>query len=66
MWVGNARCEFREVSEQGNRLIATEGRVAVLAFCRALLACPRLRDCPAGDCCTIFAASLLADADRDG
>jgi len=66
MSIGSKVCAFHEVSDQGNRLIATGDNTAVLSFSRALLSCPRLRDCPAGDFCTIFAASLLADADRAG
>lgn len=57
-------CTFRLVSDTGQRLIDAEDSQALIKFTRAVLSCPRLKDCEFGDYCTILSASLLAEHDR--
>lgn len=57
-------CNFRLVSETGQRLMEADDAQELLAFTRATLSCPRLRICPYGDYCTIFSASLLSEAGK--
>jgi len=57
-------CNFRLVSKSGQSLIIGDDAKALLSFTRAILACPRLRGCSDGDCCTIFSASLLCECAR--
>ncbi|RAU21994.1 hypothetical protein CU669_09855 [Paramagnetospirillum kuznetsovii] len=49
------------MSDTGRQLIEADDEQALIAFTRKTLACPRLRECPYGDYCTIFAASLLSE-----
>lgn len=54
-------CNFRLVSDMGQKLIDADDSAALIAFTRDILACPRLRACAFGDYCTILSASLLAE-----
>lgn len=57
-------CNFRKVSEDGQRLIDAGEPAPLIDFTRRLLACPSLRNCEFGDYCTILAASLLSEHER--
>ncbi len=61
MTLRTEQCDFRLVSEAGRALAQGDDSAVLLRFTRQTLACPRLRLCPYGDYCTIFAASLLAE-----
>ena len=66
MKIGGPECDYRQVSETGRGLLVAADQSDLVAFSRLLLACPRQRACPNGDCCTILSAALLSDAERDG
>ncbi|MBI3446396.1 MAG: hypothetical protein HY055_13830 [Magnetospirillum sp.] len=57
-------CNFRLVSEAGQRLMEADNAQELVAFTRATLSCPRLRVCEFGDYCTIFSASLLSECGK--
>ncbi len=57
-------CNFRLVSDSGQKLIDAEDTDALIRFTREILACPRLKQCEFGDYCTILSASLLAEHGR--
>jgi len=57
-------CNFRLVSDTGQKLIDASNSDALIGFTREILACPRLRVCEFGDYCTILSASLLAEHGR--
>jgi len=64
MTLRTSDCNFRLVSDTGQRLIDADNTDALIVFTREILACPRLRACEFGDYCTILSASLLAEHDR--
>lgn len=64
MSLRDEHCNFRKVSDSGQRLIDADDAEALITFTRDILACPRLRDCEFGDYCTILSASLLAEHGR--
>lgn len=65
MTLGTDKCTLRLVSDIGRQLIEADDLQALTRFVRQTLACPRLRDCPNSDCCTIFSASLLSERDKN-
>ncbi|CAA7620205.1 conserved hypothetical protein [Candidatus Terasakiella magnetica] len=68
MSIRSETCEFRLVSEAGQRLVSEGDAKSLTDFTRQILACPRLVTCKYGDYCTIFSASLLTERgsiDRD-
>ena len=54
-------CNFRLVSETGQRLIEADDAQELVDLTRATLSCPLLRSCDCGAYCTIFSASLLSE-----
>ena len=58
------QCNFRQVSDMGRKLINDVDPQALVEFTRKTLSCPCLRQCPSGDYCTIFSASLLSEHGR--
>ena len=61
MTLRTEHCNFRLVSEAGRALMDADDLAALVTFTRSILACPRLKTCSYGDCCTIFSASLLSE-----
>ncbi|OAN54120.1 hypothetical protein A6A04_12835 [Paramagnetospirillum marisnigri] len=64
MTLGSETCTIRLVSEIGRQLVEADDEAALRDFTRKTLSCPRLRQCPNSDYCTIFSASLLSDLDK--
>lgn len=65
MTLGTETCNIRLVSDMGRKIIEADDGDALVGFTRKTLACPRLRECPYGDYCTIFSASLLSERGKN-
>ena len=55
------QCDCQRMSEIARKLSESGDHQALMEHSRKALSCPCLRDCPDGDFCTIFGASLLSD-----